>query len=788
MSKQKIVLGTIALKGTDGDKNRQANTKTNANFDELYLFLGASGEDHEELPPVLPITSGGTGAGTAAIARTNLDVFSKGETTQSIQDSIVNNLTTGGIDKSLSAEMGKNLQTNKLDKTANAVSASKLNTARTFTWTGDVTGSVSFDGSANVTNAFTLANTAVVAGAYGSNIKTVTLTVDAKGRLTAATQQDIRAATTAVSGVVQLNDTLNSTSIVLAATANAVKKVNDAVLATDIIAKAAIPASQKGIANGVATLDPSGVIPANQLPSYVDDVLEFATLSAFPATGETGKIYISIETSMTYRWTGTVYAAIGGGAGVSDTALRLFSPRTIALSGGVTGTATQFDGSTNISIDVTEIDAAKITKGTIPAARIPTLNQSTTGNAATATKLATIRKINGINFDGTQDITITAALKDGEIIPVTAGGTGATTAPDARTNLNVYSKDEVDARPSGLPIGHIYWIPIDRAYIQDGDLALDGQLLSRATYPQLWAKVNSGVCGRVVTDAQWLLSSGLNRACYSSGDGSTTFRLPDLNGIQTNSIKSPVLRGDGYATSGSVLSDAIRNITGSATVFTAFWSADNKATGAFTLEDGGGSGESSAFNGTCPKYVFNASNVVPTANENRPNSAFGVWLIKVIGTTEAPPSSGTYPTLTGGNTWNGTQAIIGNLSVSGTFTADIKPLLNAFGSAPIYASRAWVNFNGTGTVEILGSGNVSSITDNGVGDFTINYTIPMPHVNYGVDFGNVEYSDGTPISTSIRMSGTTPLTKTVSAIRISTRSPYNAYFVDTANISMKVTC
>lgn len=55
---------------------------------------------------------------------------------------------------------------------------------------------------------------------------------------------------------------------------------------------------------------------------------------------------------------------------------------------------------------------------------------------------------------------------------------------------------------------------------------------------------------------------------------------------------------------------------------------------------------------------------------------------------------------------------------------------NASGSAPVYAARAWVNFNGTGTVAIRASGNVTSITDNGVGDYTVNFTTAMPDANY----------------------------------------------------------
>ena len=52
------------------------------------------------------------------------------------------------------------------------------------------------------------------------------------------------------------------------------------------------------------------------------------------------------------------------------------------------------------------------------------------------------------------------------------------------------------------------------------------------------------------------------------------------------------------------------------------------------------------------------------------------------------------------------------------------------GTAPLYFCRAWVNFNGTGTVAIRSSGNVSSITDNGTGNYTVNFTTAMPDANY----------------------------------------------------------
>lgn len=81
----------------------------------------------------------------------------------------------------------------------------------------------------------------------------------------------------------------------------------------------AIPASQKGAASGVAELDSSGKVPTSQLPSYVDDVVEYDSLSAFPDTGEDGKIYIAEDTNLTYRWSGTQYVEISPSLALGET-------------------------------------------------------------------------------------------------------------------------------------------------------------------------------------------------------------------------------------------------------------------------------------------------------------------------------------------------------------------------------------------------------------------------------------------------------------------------------------
>jgi hypothetical protein len=89
-----------------------------------------------------------------------------------------------------------------------------------------------------------------------------------------------------------------------------------------------------------------------------------------------------------------------------------------------------------------------------------------------------------------------------------------------------------------------------------------------------------------------------------------------------------------------------------------------------------------------------------------------------------------------GTSVTGTQSVSGNLSFNSGYGS----------SAVAYGCRAWVNFNGTGTPAIRGSGNVSSITDNGTGDYTVNFTNAMPDANYVVTASGGETTESPPLS------------------------------------------
>lgn len=75
----------------------------------------------------------------------------------------------------------------------------------------------------------------------------------------------------------------------------------------------------KGANNGLAELDSSGKVPSSQLPSYVDDVLEYANLAAFPVTGTTATIYLALDTNLTYRWGGSSYIEISPSLALGET-------------------------------------------------------------------------------------------------------------------------------------------------------------------------------------------------------------------------------------------------------------------------------------------------------------------------------------------------------------------------------------------------------------------------------------------------------------------------------------
>jgi len=167
--------------------------------------------------------------------------------------------------------------------------------------------------------------------------------------------------------------------------------------------------------------------------------------------------------------------------------------------------------------------------------------------------------------------------------------------------------------------------------------------------------------------------------------------------------------------------------------------------------------------------TFSSSPIVPTPT-NGDNSTKVATTAFVLANASTTPSAS--ETVAGKvELATNAEVVTGTDTVRAVTPAGMKAGLNASGTAPIYACRAWVNFNGTGTVAIRASGNVSSITDNGIGDYTVNFTTAMFDANYvlGItgDSGVSVVNDFSSIAT-VRQIWSPIATRLSSSIRIVT--------------------
>ena len=244
--------------------------------------------------------------------------------------------------------------------TGNAASASKLQSSRTISFTGAATGSFSFDGSTNPSCVLTLANSGVAANTYASTIQIPSITVNAKGLITSISQQTIRSATTAQTGVVQLVDDLTTNDASKALTAAQGKKLQDSKL------------SATSNAVGTVMKDDRTLLPtelaANSLQAWFG-TYNSDTTSAFCD-------FITLN-----GW--------NDGSGGKKNAL-VFNKAAEGLYHFQSG------------YDDTSWTVKK---------QIAYTDSNITGNSASASKLQTPRRINNIQFDGTSDITIFDSTK-----------------------------------------------------------------------------------------------------------------------------------------------------------------------------------------------------------------------------------------------------------------------------------------------------------------------------------------------------------------------------------------
>lgn len=190
---------------------------------------------------------------------------------------------------------------------------------------------------------------------------------------------------------------------------------------------ARIASTEKGAANGVAPLNSSSLIDPVYLPAYVDDVLEYADLAAFPATGETSKIYIALDTNAQYRWSGSVYIELVASPGTTDNVPEGSTNKYWTLARTVGALLTGFvAGTTHVAVAATDtimealqkLSGSISTANTAIAGKEPSITAGTTdqlwiGNKTWASIITTVL---GVVLTGLSTATSTAVIATDTIL------------------------------------------------------------------------------------------------------------------------------------------------------------------------------------------------------------------------------------------------------------------------------------------------------------------------------------------------------------------------------------
>lgn len=169
----------------------------------------------------------------------------------------------------------------------------------------------------------------------------------------------------------------------------------------DFVDDGKLSTSLKGTANGLAELDENGKVPSSQLPAFVDDVVEYADTEHFPLTGETGKIYVALDTNKTYRWSGSAYVEISPSLSLGETSATAYR--------GDRGAAAYAAAVTNKTGSVTENSTNLVTSGGVYTAMTAKSDKSAT--VSTVVYDSTNKKITKTINGTTSDVVAVSAIK-----------------------------------------------------------------------------------------------------------------------------------------------------------------------------------------------------------------------------------------------------------------------------------------------------------------------------------------------------------------------------------------
>jgi len=446
----------------------------------------------------------------------------------------------------------------------------------------------------------------------------------------------------------QVRDILASSADAVNASQSAIKKIQtqisnltisaisglaDALAAKqDALGFTAENVANRGVADGYAPLDASAKVPAANLPSYVDDVIEVADFASLPSPGETGKIYVTIDTNAVYRWSGSTYIEIGSSPGSTDsvaegsTNLYFTAARVLAtvLTGFTAATATavvatdtvlaaigklqgQINGLTTTAIS--EGTNLYFTSGRVLASVLTGLSTATaTAVVATDTVLGAFGKVQGqINAIIANGWVTTARIADANVTYAKMQDISATALILGRKSTGAGDPEELTGNDVAailgswvVPTGAMMMWPVNTP--PTGWLERDGSAISRTTYAALFVIIGT---------------------TFGVGDGSTTFNLPDDRGYFLRGWDHGAGRDSGRAF-GSTQTDAMQG----------HFHAPKSATAFLTHRSGTGTDQTTAGtnNGqdtSTGSPVSDGTNGTPrTASETRPMNRAYLPIIK----------------------------------------------------------------------------------------------------------------------------------------------------------------
>ena len=385
----------------------------------------------------------------------------------------------------------------------------------------------------------------------------------------------------------------------------------------------------------------------------------------------------------------------------------------VLISGAASGNTLIYDASVGVwkNANLTDGNGISITEGagtiTITNSGVRTAQagdgisvSGTNDITITNTGVRTIQAGTGISISGTNDITVTNSAPD-QTVALT--GAGTTSISGTYPNFTITSNDQYTGTVTSVGgTGTVNGISLSGTVTSSGSLTLGGTLsgVSLSTQVTGTLPIANGGTGQTTATAAFNAlapSQTGNSGKYLTTNGTNTSWATVSSTGTVTSVAATVpaflsVSGSPITTSGTLAisySGTALPIANGGTGQTTAQAAMNSFAGAVT------SGQYLRGNGTNVVMSAIQASDVPTLNQNTTGSA---------------------------------------ATVTGNATGSTFGFNSGYGSvATAYGCRAWVNFNGTGTVAIRASGNVSSITDNGTGDYTVNFTTAMPDANYAVN-------------------------------------------------------